>query len=110
MAIRPLRFLALLLIGVSVFAARAGPGLKWSSAAASVQLQPVLSGLDQPLYLTDARDGSKRLFIVEQPGRIKVLQPGATTPTVFLDITQKVSTNDEQGLLCFVFHPLIEPN
>lgn len=103
-----LSFLVLFLIGVSVYSARAG--LKFSSAAISIQLQPVVSGLDEPLYLTSARDGSTRLFIVEKAGRIKVLQPGSTTPTVFLDITQRVSTDAEQGLLCLAFHPLIQPN
>jgi len=60
------------------------------SAVAAVQLQPVLTGLSSPLYLTHARDGSNGLFILEQGGRILVLQPGAAAPTVFVDITAKV--------------------
>src|SRR5438128_12209436 len=102
--------LTFLFIGFSVYGVRAVPGWKWPSAAVSIQLQQIVSGLDQPLYLTNAGDGSRRLFVVEKPGRIKVLQPGATTPTVFLDITQKVSTDAEQGLLSLVFHPRIQPN
>ncbi|HLL75630.1 MAG TPA: PQQ-dependent sugar dehydrogenase [Pyrinomonadaceae bacterium] len=68
-------------------------------------LEPVLSGLSSPVFLTSARDGTNRLFVVEQPGRILVLQPGATTPTVFLDITSKVLSGGEQGLLGLAFHP-----
>ncbi len=74
-------------------------------ARAAIQLEPVLSGLSNPLYLTNAHDGTNRLFILEQAGRIKVLQPGATTPTVFLDITARVLSGGEQGLLGLAFHP-----
>lgn len=79
-------------------------------AEVRIQLVPVLSGLTNPLYLTSARDGSNRLFIVEQPGRIKVLQPGATSPTVFLDITDKVLSGGERGLLGLAFHPQFSTN
>src|SRR4030095_13503713 len=57
---------------------------------AEIQLQRVVSGLSSPLFVTNAHDGSNRLFILEQGGIIKVLQPGGTTPTVFLNITSKV--------------------
>jgi len=85
----------------------------WSAAAsafAAIQLQPVLTGLSSPIYLTHARDGSNRLFIVEQGGRVKVLQPGATVPTVFLDITATVLSGGEQGLLGLAFHPRYATN
>src|SRR5215469_4606265 len=68
-------------------------------------LIPVATGLSSPTYVTNAHDGTHRLFIVEQPGRIKVLQPGSTTPTVFLDIASKVVFGGEQGLLGLAFHP-----
>jgi hypothetical protein len=69
-----------------------------------------MEGLDQPLFLTGARDGSNRLFVVEQPGRIKVLQPGERTPTVFLDISNKVKAGGENGLLGLAFHPQYPEN
>ena len=76
-----------------------------------VQLEPFLKGLSSPLYLTSARDGTNRLFIVEKQGLIKVLQPGIKTPAVFLDITSKVlSSGGEQGLLGLAFHPDYETN
>src|SRR5215475_12384379 len=70
-----------------------------------ISLVPVLSGLSQPLFLTSAKDGSNRRFIVEQIGRIRVLQPGATSPTLFLDISSKVLSGGERGLLGLTFHP-----
>ena len=77
---------------------------------AAFQLQPVLSGLSSPLLVTNAGDGSRRLFIVEQPGRIKVLGAGQTTATVFLDISDRVAFGGEQGLLGLAFHPLYRIN
>src|SRR5262245_61140928 len=73
---------------------------------ASIQLVPVLAGLQSPIFVTSARDGSHRLFVVEQGGVIKLLLPGATVPTVFLDITTRVLSGGERGLLGLTFHPL----
>ena len=78
---------------------------------AAIQLTPIVSGLSSPLFVGHAGDSSGRLFIVERGGVIKVLQPGATTPTVFLNITGKVQIGGgEQGLLGLAFHPLYESN
>ena len=74
-------------------------------ALPAIQLEPVLTGLTRPLYVTSAHDATNRLFVVEQAGVIKVLQPGATTPTVFLDITARVLSGGERGLLGLAFHP-----
>src|SRR5512145_3010973 len=74
-------------------------------AYSAIQLEPVLAGLSNPLYATHARDGTNRLFVVEQAGRILVRQPDAPTPTVFLDITARVLAGGERGLLGLAFHP-----
>lgn len=72
----------------------------------NVQLLPVAGGLNEPVYLTHAGDGSGRLFVVEQPGRILVVQNGRVNPEPFLDITPLVgSGGSEQGLLSVGFHP-----
>jgi hypothetical protein len=65
----------------------------------------VISGLASPVFVGHAGDGSNRLFIVEQGGRIKVLQPGSSTPTDFLNISPKVLAGGERGLLGLAFHP-----
>jgi glucose/arabinose dehydrogenase len=80
------------------------------AGAATIGLQPVLSGLSAPLFVTNARDGSHRLFVVEQGGVIRVLQPGATVPTVFLDISNNALAGGEQGLLGLAFHPQLAVN
>lgn len=70
----------------------------------SIHLEPVLSGLQQPTYLTHA--GDDRLFLVEKAGRILVAENGELQPTPFLDIRDLVgSEGAEQGLLSIAFHP-----
>jgi glucose/arabinose dehydrogenase len=81
-----------------------------SPILAAIQLTPVVSGLASPTFVANAGDGSNRLFIVEQGGTIRVLQPGSTTPTLFLDIQAKVVAGGEQGLLGLAFHPQYSTN
>jgi glucose/arabinose dehydrogenase len=73
--------------------------------AQTVEFETVVSGLNNPVDL--AHCGDARLFIVERPGVIKVLQPdGLLLPTPFLDISGPVhSGGGEQGLLGLAFHP-----
>jgi glucose/arabinose dehydrogenase len=75
-----------------------------------VDLELVLADLDQPLFVTGAGDGGGRLFVVERPGRIKVLRPEATVPTTFLDITDRVGAGGERGMLGLAFHPQYREN
>jgi glucose/arabinose dehydrogenase len=77
--------------------------------AQTIQLSTVITGLTSPVFVGNAGDG--RLFIVERAGIIKVLQPGNTAPTVFLDIGSKVtSAGSEQGLLGLAFHARYQSN
>ena len=92
-------------LGGTVDRLDAGP-----SPAGAVALQPLLTGLSSPLFVTHARDGTNRLFILEQAGLIKVLQPGSTAPTIFLDITADVLSGGERGLLGLAFHPAYATN
>src|SRR5262245_49811362 len=71
--------------------------------ARSISLTQVATGLDNPLYLT-APVSDSRLFIVEQPGRIRIIKNGSLQPTPFLDITGKVLSGGERGLLSVAFH------
>jgi hypothetical protein len=74
-----------------------------------ISLSPVVSGLESPVYITTPKDGSNRKFIVEQAGRIRILQPPAA-PALFLDITAKVLGGGERGLLGLAFHPQFSTN
>lgn len=71
----------------------------------TIDLTPVVKqGLEQPVYLTHAGDGSTRLFAVEQPGRIRILQDQTLLPRSFLNITDRVLSGGERGLLGLAFH------
>jgi glucose/arabinose dehydrogenase len=68
-----------------------------------VSLSPHVSGLAQPIGITHAGDGSGRLFILEQAGRIRIFKNGALLATPFLDLTGRISSGGEQGLLGLAF-------
>lgn len=87
---------SLLLLFLSSVALHAQPDL---------DLELVASGLSQPVDITSTEDG--RLFIVEQSGRIKIINPDHTVvETPFLDIQDRVNNQGwERGLLGLVFHP-----
>src|SRR3989454_1684896 len=71
----------------------------------------VASGLAHPVYVTAPPLDPNRLFIVEQPGRIRLVKNGFLQTTGFLDIRSKVeSAGTEQGLLSVAFHPDFETN
>lgn len=77
----------------------------------AIRLTPfITSGLSTPVFMTNAGDGTNRLFIVQQGGIIRVVQPGSSTTSVFLNISSKLSTGGERGLLGLAFHPGYELN
>ena len=65
----------------------------------------VRGGLEMPVQITNAGDGSGRLFVVEQKGRIRVISDGGLLATPFLDISDQVACCGEQGLLSVAFPP-----
>lgn len=67
-------------------------------------LHLVSSELVNPVYLTSPV-GDGRLFVVEQAGRIRIIRDGKLLPDPFLDITEKVRSGGEQGLLSVAIHP-----
>jgi len=73
------------------------------------RLVKIADSLLSPVGIVNAGDGSGRLFILEQPGIIRVIQNGKLLKKPFLDISQKVVklSNDysEEGLLGLAFHP-----
>jgi len=70
-----------------------------------IALQPMLSGLASPVFITHAGDSTNRLFVVQQGGRILSYSPGAPATALFMDITGKVVSGGEQGLLGLAFAP-----
>jgi len=82
---------------------------------ARYRLHPVAAGLQRPLYLTHAGDGSGRLFLLEQTGLIRVFVDDVLQPRPFLDLSGLVSQISpwqfsERGLLGLAFHPEYSEN
>ena len=80
--------------------------LSIGSYAQSIGLTTFATGFSSPLEITHPA-GDARLFVVEQGGKIKILNPNQTTnPTNFLTLTSAtISTGGERGLLGLAFHP-----
>ncbi len=82
-----------------------------AGAAASLRLVAFAGGLASPVGITNAGDGSGRLFVVEQAGRIRIVSKGGSlAPTPFLDIRSRVTCCGERGLLGLAFHPAYRAN
>ena len=70
-----------------------------------VRLARVATGLNNPISIQSARDGSGRLFFVQQNGLIRWAKGGALAAAPFLDIRGKTRANGECGLLGLAFPP-----
>lgn len=72
----------------------------------SLALTPVAGGLASPTVIAHAGDGSGRLFVVEQRGSVRIVNSGGTLlPAPFLDISGRLVSGGEQGLLGLAFPP-----
>jgi glucose/arabinose dehydrogenase len=76
-----------------------------ASGAQKLRLVRVASGLDSPVHLAAPANERNRLYVVEQSGRIRVIENGRLLSEPFLDITELVKSGGEQGLLSVAFHP-----
>jgi len=91
-------------IGAMGSSAMAGDGIP------QMTTELVASGLSSPLYVTHAPNDFDRIFIVEQPGRIRVRNNNTGQMGTFLDIQSIVLSGGERGLLGMAFHPNYEEN
>ncbi len=101
-----------LIVGVSVLkSALNSPTAKtqhqYDVAVAFPQLH-----FNNPVGIYNAGDGSNRIFVVEQAGVIKVFENtrNVSTADVFLDISDRVRSGGELGLLGLAFHPNFNEN
>lgn len=83
--------------------------VSYSTSPLAITLREVATGLDNPVFLA-APPGDTRQFIVERAGRIRILQNGSLLPAPFLDISARVATGGEGGLLSLAFDPRYSSN
>ena len=69
------------------------------------RLLEIVTGLSSPLYLTAPPGDAARLFIVEQTGAIRIIKDGVLLTDPFLDLSSRISTGGERGLLGLAFYP-----
>ncbi len=84
-----------------------------SPAVAATIWNKVYSGFSLPVEVTQAHDGSQRLFVVQQGGQIRIIRNGAVMATPFIDLggpSGVTVANGEQGLLGLAFHPQFATN
>ena len=94
-----------------VLAAVALPGAAvGQNRSGALSMRPFARGLDSPVYVTAPSSEPGKLYVVEQPGVIRVLVNGRLRATPFLDIRSLVRSGGEQGLLSVAFHPRYAKN
>jgi glucose/arabinose dehydrogenase len=70
-----------------------------------ISTQAWAENFERPVVITHAADDSERIFVVEQPGRIMIIENGLVNPVPFLDIQEQVKCCGEEGLLGLAFPP-----
>src|SRR4051812_23590520 len=90
---RPALTLVFALMAILCFAAPAGA----VTYPAGFEERPLATGLTGPAGLTFPPDG--RMLVVEKAGRLKVVPPGGGAATTILDITGRVNSYWDRGLL-----------
>jgi glucose/arabinose dehydrogenase len=114
MILPPTRLLCLMLLALALAGCHSsdatGPGDTTLPPGLTLKLNPfVTTGLSSPVFLTQPlNDG--RIFVVEQGGTIRVIKDGVLQATPFLDITTRVLSGGERGLLSVAFHPQYATN
>ena len=77
--------------------------------ASDLAVVEVATGLAAPVFVT-APPSDPRLFVVDQEGRIWIVQDGKRLATPFLDVRGRVEYGGERGLLSMAFHPAYSSN
>ena len=76
-----------------------------ATSTAGVRLAAVHGGMGDALYITGAPGQPGRLFVVQQSGRIRILEKGRFLSRPFLDLSRSILSGGERGLLGLAFHP-----
>ena len=110
-----IRFITSLIATLSTLAVAAQAADVHSTASREVsEIQPELvfeeiaSGFSNPIQVTN--DRTSKLFVVEQAGRIRIIEDRTVLPEPFLDIASRVRSGGERGLLGLAFHPSYSSN
>jgi glucose/arabinose dehydrogenase len=113
MIARPVRIVFAALLALAIAACNSdatGPGDDPLPPGLTLKVDPfVTSGLSAPVFLAQPLDDG-RIFVVEQGGRIRLVKDGVLQTTPFLNISTRVLSGGERGLLSVAFHPQYATN
>ncbi len=79
--------------------------MDWDPSRVAVGFSTLTTVPGRPLAIANAGDGSGRIFVAEQGGRVYLIRNAHVVATPFLDVSGQVSGGGEQGLLGLAFHP-----
>jgi glucose/arabinose dehydrogenase len=101
--------------GITDSTAAPAPGSSCAAGAPVAQVSGltarlVVSGLRDPLDLQSSAGDRERLYVVEQAGHIRVVRNGQLASTPFLDVSDRIASGGERGLLGLAFHPRFAAN
>ncbi len=100
-----LAVLGLLVVTACASAANDSADTTDSTDSGAFRPRAILTGFDEPVFVGAPAGERNRLYVVEQGGRIKVVDSGRSRSEPFLDIADQVLSGGEQGLLGLAFHP-----
>ncbi len=86
------------------------PETEVGSQTTQLRMEKVIEDLELPVQVTHAGDGSNRIFVVEQQGRVRTFQDGLEFEQPFIDISERVSCCGERGLINIAFSPDFQSN
>ncbi|MEZ5099845.1 MAG: PQQ-dependent sugar dehydrogenase [Thermoleophilia bacterium] len=83
---------------------QAAPEEPAPAPAGEPRLEVAAEGLSQPVLLASPPDDPRR-FVVEQTGTIRLLAEDGSVGRAILDVSDRISSGSEQGLLGLAFDP-----
>lgn len=92
-------------VGVLLVLAVSGPVRAQDPDTLTLSLQTVASGLSSPIHISHAPHDSTRLFVLERSGFVRIIDSGSLLSRPMLNISDRVVTGGERGLLGMAFHP-----
>jgi glucose/arabinose dehydrogenase len=106
MRVRPaLATAALVVASVAITGPGSSEAATTAPSAVRVTFHKLVGGFNNPVYVTSARDGSHRFFVVEQGGTVRLVKNGVVQSTPYLNLTSEVLSGGEQGFLSIAIHP-----
>jgi glucose/arabinose dehydrogenase len=103
------RIICLLALPAALVACAGDSNESAPAASTGYRFVQVASGLDSPVHVTTPPGETKRLYVTEQTGRIRIVQNGRIIGTL-LDVRSQIVCCGEQGLLSVAFHPRYAKN